>query len=61
MTYNFRLTIFNKPAVTSVLEKPPDVRLEQIFVKYNTSVIDVRAFDKNSILNATDTTVVVTP
>jgi hypothetical protein len=37
------------------------VRLEQIFAKYNTSVIDVRAFDKNAILNATDTTVVVIP
>jgi hypothetical protein len=37
------------------------VRLEQIFVKYNSSVIDVRAFDKNAILNATDTTVVVIP
>ena len=37
------------------------MRLEQIFTKYNTSVIDVRAFDRNAILNATDTTVVVIP
>ena len=37
------------------------MRLEQIFAKYDTGVIDVRAFDRNAILNATDTTVVVIP
>lgn len=58
VTYNFKLSIFRKPLLTSVVQKPPDVRLEEIFVRYNTSVIDVRTFDKNNILNAVDTSVV---
>ena len=33
------------------------MRIEEIFVRYNTSVIDVREFDRNAILNATDVTV----
>ena len=58
VTYRFKLTIYRKLILAAPTEKPPDVRLEQIFVKYNTSVIDVREFDKNAIYNATDTTLI---
>jgi hypothetical protein len=58
-TYYLTLSITLKPGIN--YETPPDVRLEQVFDKYNTSVIDVRTFDRNSMLNALDTTVVVIP
>lgn len=59
VTYYFRMTIFPKIATVAPTQKPPDVRLEQVFVENkNTSVIDVRTFDRNAIFNATDTTVI---
>ena len=58
VTYQFKLTIFRKPLVATTVQKPPDVRIAEVFTKYNTSVIDVRSFDKQTIFNATDTSVV---
>ena len=58
VTYHFTLMINRKADYVAPLQRPPDVRLETIFMKYNTSVIDVREFDKNYIFNATDTTLI---
>jgi len=41
-----------------VTQKPPDVRLEDVLLKYSSNVIDVRAFEKEAILQATDTSVI---
>lgn len=57
VTYRMMLTVYKKSQF-ALTETPPDVRLETVFVKYNSSVIDVRKFDKNSILNASDTSIV---
>lgn len=64
VTYHFTLTVYQKVTVNGVPlppNKQPDVRMATVLVKYKSDVIDVREFDKNSIKNATDTTLLMIP
>jgi hypothetical protein len=57
--YSFTMTIYERKFYNNVaFEKPPDVRLESVFLKYKSNVIDVRKFDLDEILDAEDTTIV---
>jgi hypothetical protein len=49
------------PAPPPSTSAPLDPRIEVVFAKYNSSVIDVRTFDRNAILNATDVTNKIIP
>jgi hypothetical protein len=50
VTYNFKLTVFGRRGEVPTPVIAPEVRVEQVFEKYTTGVIDVRTFDRNQLL-----------
>ena len=58
VTYSFNLRVLKKPIFVAETAPKPDVRLQDVMIAYNNSVIDVRNYTKETIYNATDTTII---
>ena len=58
VTYSFNLRVLKKPILVAYNAPKPDVRLQDVLITYNDSVIDVRNYTKETIYNATDRSVI---